>query len=44
VDVSAGRFWRVRMGPLASIEDAEDLLGRVRDIGHHDARIVVSSN
>ncbi len=44
VDVAAGRFWRVRMGPLASLEDAEDLLGRVRDIGHHDARIVLSSN
>ena len=44
VDVAAGRFWRVRLGPLASLEDAEDLLGRVRDIGHHDARIVVSSN
>ncbi len=44
VDVAAGRFWRVRLGPLASLEDAESLLGRVRDIGHHDARIVVSSN
>ncbi len=44
VDVAAGRFWRVRLGPLASLEDAEDLLGRVRDIGHHDARIVVLRN
>ncbi len=44
VDVAAGRFWRVRLGPLASLEDAENLLGQVRDIGHHDARIVLSSN
>ncbi len=44
VEVAARRFWRVRLGPLASLEDAEDLLGRVRSIGHHDARIVISSN
>lgn len=39
--VGEQRFYRVRLGPLASVADADRVLKRVLDSGHRDARIVV---
>ena len=44
VDIGGARYWRVRLGPLASREDAESLLGRLAEEGHADARIVLARN
>jgi len=44
VDVADARYWRVRLGPLASRADAESLLGQVAERGHEDARIVMARN
>ena len=44
VDVNGARYWRVRLGPLASRADAEALLGRAAEEGHPDARVVLASN
>ncbi len=44
VDVADARYWRVRLGPLASRADAESLLGQVAKQGHSDARIVLARN
>jgi rare lipoprotein A len=34
-------MYRVRLGPLASVEEADQLLARVVDSGYPEARIVV---
>jgi rare lipoprotein A len=34
-------FYRVRVGPLRSVEAADDTLGRVVGAGQSDARVVV---
>ena len=39
--VDGQAFFRVRVGPAASVDDADRLLGRVVQAGFHDARIVV---
>ena len=39
--VGKQRFYRVRLGPLASVAEADRVLKRVLDSGHKDARIVV---
>lgn len=35
------RFWRVRLGPVASVEEGDRLLDRVLASGHSGARLVV---
>jgi len=35
------RFYRVRLGPVASVEDADRLLATLLENGHRDARVVV---
>jgi peptidoglycan lytic transglycosylase len=35
------RFYRVRLGPVASVEDADRLLATLLQNGHRDARVVV---
>ncbi len=35
------RFYRVRFGPMKSVEDADELLAVLIDKGHTDARVVV---
>ncbi|MFQ6017057.1 MAG: septal ring lytic transglycosylase RlpA family protein [Kiloniellaceae bacterium] len=35
------RFYRVRFGPLGSVEEADNLLEILLEIGHTDARVVV---
>ncbi len=44
VDVTGMSFWRVRLGPFATREDAEVLLDRVAAAGVPDARITMASN
>lgn len=39
--VGKQRFYRVRLGPLTSVAEADRVLKRVLDSGHRDARIVV---
>ena len=39
--VDGQAFFRVRVGPAASVDDADRLLGLVVQAGYHDARIVV---
>lgn len=39
--VSGNNFFRVRVGPLARVEDADAMLERIIRAGFHDARIVV---
>lgn len=39
--VGGQQFFRVRLGPVGSVEDADSLLERVIDAGHTDARIIV---
>ncbi|MEX0808158.1 MAG: septal ring lytic transglycosylase RlpA family protein [Dongiaceae bacterium] len=41
VRVGEQQFYRVRMGPIASVEQADALLARVIAQGHDEARIVV---
>ena len=36
------RFYRVQLGPIASVEEADKLLQRLIDNGHPDARIAVN--
>jgi rare lipoprotein A len=36
------RFYRVQLGPIASVEEADKLLQRLIDTGHPDARIAVN--
>jgi rare lipoprotein A len=35
-----GRYWRLRMGPFASGEDAQAALAKARAAGYGDARIL----
>ena len=39
--VDGQAFFRVRVGPAGSVDDADRLLGLVVQAGYHDARIVV---
>ena len=39
--VDGRHFFRVRFGPLASVEDADRLFNSLVSSGHNDARIVV---
>lgn len=39
--VGGQRFYRVRLGPIAEVAQADALLGRVIQAGHGDAKIVV---
>jgi rare lipoprotein A len=39
--VSGVHFYRVRVGPLASVEEADKVLARVVESGHAEAKIVV---
>jgi rare lipoprotein A len=39
--IGAQRFYRVRLGPIASVADADTVLARVISFGHPEARIVV---
>jgi rare lipoprotein A len=39
--IGSQRFYRVRLGPIASVEQADIVLYRVMSIGHPEARIVV---
>lgn len=41
VQVQGQRFYRVRLGPIASVEEADRLLARVVQSGHPEARVVV---
>ena len=41
VIVEGQQFYRVRLGPLASVEDGDRLLGQVVEAGHPEARLVV---
>jgi rare lipoprotein A len=41
VHTKAGPFFRVRLGPLASVSDADSLLEKVISSGYPDARVVV---
>jgi rare lipoprotein A len=44
VDISRGRFYRVRVGPLDDQASAHAALARVQAAGHPDARVVVAQN
>ncbi len=39
--IGSQQFYRVRLGPIASVEQADIVLSRVISIGHPEARIVV---
>ncbi len=39
--VNDQRYFRVRFGPMGSVEDADRLLALLLDDGHADARVVV---
>lgn len=39
--VDRRRFFRVRFGPMGSVDEADRLLARLIDNGHNDARVVV---
>jgi len=41
ISAAAQRLYRVRVGPLATVEDADDALERVVKRGYPDARIIV---
>jgi rare lipoprotein A len=41
VQLGAQRFYRVRLGPIATVDQADHMLDQVIDMGHKDARIVV---
>ncbi|NNE21281.1 MAG: septal ring lytic transglycosylase RlpA family protein [Rhizobiales bacterium] len=43
VSASIGTIYRVQMGPLADESTAHNVLSRVVDAGHHDARVVRNS-
>jgi len=44
VEASMGTFYRVRVGPLGSAEEANSALELVRAAGHYDARLVSVQN
>ena len=39
--IDARRYYRVRFGPMGSVEDADKLLALLLDNGHDDARVVI---
>ena len=39
--VNRRRFFRVRFGPMGSVDEADRLLAMLIDNGHNDARVVV---
>jgi rare lipoprotein A len=41
VQLGAQRFYRVRLGPIATVDQADHMLDQVIGLGHKDARIVV---
>jgi rare lipoprotein A len=41
VQLGAQRFYRVRLGPIATVAQADAMLGRVIAMGNKDARLVV---
>ena len=41
VQLGAQRFYRVRLGPIATVAEADAMLGRVIAMGNKDARLVV---
>jgi rare lipoprotein A len=41
VQVGAQRFYRVRVGPIATVDQADQMLDEVFALGHKDARIIV---
>ena len=40
VDVNGSTFYRVKIGPFSYQEEADIMLGKIRDYGIYDARIV----
>lgn len=41
VQLGAQRFYRVRLGPIATVADADRVLGQVIAMGNRDARLIV---
>jgi len=41
VQVGAQKFYRVRVGPIATVDQADQMLDQVIALGHKDARIIV---
>ncbi|HEY8016855.1 MAG TPA: septal ring lytic transglycosylase RlpA family protein [Dongiaceae bacterium] len=41
VQVGAQKFYRVRVGPIATVDQADQMLDQVFALGHKDARIIV---
>jgi rare lipoprotein A len=41
VQLGAQRFYRVRLGPIATVADADRMLGQVIAMGNRDARLIV---
>jgi rare lipoprotein A len=39
--VDRRRFFRVRFGPMGSVDEADRLLTMLIDNGHNDARVIV---
>jgi rare lipoprotein A len=39
--INQRRYFRVRFGPMGSVEEADRLLARLLDNGHTEARVVV---
>ena len=44
VQVDGRSLYRVRIGPMASVNQADDILGRVKAMGHSAARVVFECN
>jgi len=44
VQVDGRSLYRVRIGPMASVNQADDMLSRVRALGHDGARVVFECN
>jgi rare lipoprotein A len=44
VEAGMGTFYRVRVGPLESVEEASSALEQIRAAGHFDARVVNAQN
>jgi rare lipoprotein A len=44
VQVDGRPLYRVRLGPMASVTQADDILGRVKALGHSAARVVFECN
>ena len=41
VQLGTQKFYRVRLGPIATVDQADQMLSQVIGLGHKDARIVV---